>query len=105
MQYLCNADLSCTSQTWTGELSLLVHSTFFSEAVISGRGLRFHIIAGKYQNGNYLCIPNWNLGCELSDLSDTFWNTESISRQLDDPFAVETIVSGLKALSGLDEVI
>ena len=29
-------------------------------------------------NGNFLCIPNWQFGCELADLDDKSWNMDSI---------------------------
>ena len=41
---------------------------------INGRGTYFHILAGRHKYGNYLCIPNHDVGCELSDFSDIFWN-------------------------------
>ena len=50
------------------------------EAFIEAQGLSFHIIFGSQANGNFLCIPNWQLGCELSDYSDKNWNRESILR-------------------------
>ena len=29
---------------------------------------------------NYLVIPNWNIGCEMSDYKDIMWNSSSIHR-------------------------
>ena len=49
------------------------------EADIEANGFSFHIIAGKHSNGNYICIPNWNIGSELAGFSDTFWNRERLS--------------------------
>lgn len=46
------------------------------EAFIEAQGLSFHVIFGSQANGNFLCIPNWQLGCELSDYTDKNWNTE-----------------------------
>lgn len=39
----------------------------------------FHILCGKHKYGNYICIPNWNIGTELSGLSDSFWNFERLT--------------------------
>lgn len=48
------------------------------EAEIEALGYSFHIIFGSQINGGFLCIPNWNYGCELGSLSDIDWNLHSI---------------------------
>ena len=48
------------------------------EMDLEARGYSFHLIFGSQVNGNFLCIPNWQFGCELGGLTDKFWNTESI---------------------------
>ena len=50
------------------------------EAFIETQGLSFHIIFSSQANGNFLCIPNWQLGCELSDYSDKSRNRKSLLR-------------------------
>ena len=50
------------------------------EAVIESDGESFHIIYGLHNRGYYLVIPNWNVGCEMSDYKDIMWNREAISR-------------------------
>ncbi|MDK2962225.1 MAG: hypothetical protein PWP20_1351, partial [Eubacteriaceae bacterium] len=52
------------------------------ELELSAKGQRFHLLFGKHTYGNFLCIPNWDIGCELADYSDTFWNTERLSRHM-----------------------
>ncbi len=105
MIFECNTGLTCGKKIWSGELTILSRSPYHKEAVITARGTRFHIITGSYKYGNYLCVPNMDFGCELSFLSDTFWNAEKISQHLDNPFDVESLVSGIKALGSLDETI
>lgn len=42
----------------------------------------YHLIFGHQINGNFLCIPNWQFGCELSyRLSDVDWNFESMRKR------------------------
>lgn len=48
------------------------------EMDLNARGSVFHLIFGSQINGNFLCIPDWHLGCELSDLYDRSWNLHSI---------------------------
>ena len=45
-------------------------------------GNYYSVIFGKYINGGFFSIPNWNCGGELANFSDVFWNTESIYRAL-----------------------
>ena len=55
------------------------------EVDVEALGYSFHLIFGRQCNGWFLCIPNWNIGCELADPSDRFWNLDSILKtdQLD----------------------
>ena len=48
------------------------------DITVEARGFSFHLIFGNKVNGKFLCIPNWNVGCELSELRDRKWNTESL---------------------------
>ena len=48
------------------------------EVNLEAHGYSFHLIFGTQINGNFLCIPNWQFGCELADLSDKDWNLDSI---------------------------
>lgn len=48
------------------------------EISVDTNGYGFHVIFGSQINGNFLCIPNWSIGCELGSYQDRFWNIESI---------------------------
>nr|DAH72737.1 MAG TPA: hypothetical protein [Bacteriophage sp.] len=45
-------------------------------------GNYYSVIFGKYINGGFFSIPNWNCGGELAGFNDIFWNTESIYKSL-----------------------
>lgn len=49
---------------------------------INYNGNYYSVIFGKYINGGFFSIPNWNCGGELASFNDIFWNTESIYRAL-----------------------
>lgn len=49
---------------------------------ISYDGEYYSVIFGKYVNGGFFSIPNWNCGGELASFGDVFWNTESIAKSL-----------------------
>lgn len=48
------------------------------EANVEARGYSFRLIFGKQTNGMFLCIPDWNTGCNLSELTDYDWNMDSL---------------------------
>ena len=48
------------------------------EAELCARGSRFHLIVGRHSYGNYRCIPNWDVGTELTSLTELFWNEECL---------------------------
>ena len=66
------------------------------ETMISCEGFRYHLIYGQHSYGYYLVIPEWNIGCEMSDCNDTFWNTESLRKTGLTERTVQKIVNTLK---------
>lgn len=49
---------------------------------IDFNGFRYNVIFGRYVNGGFCCIPNWNVGCELAHPQDILWNEESLYKTL-----------------------
>jgi len=81
IEYECVQTSGKKTSRWTGTVKLRKNSPPY-EIEVSARGSYFHILFGDHAYGKYLCIPNWDVGCELADFSDTFWNTERLTRQL-----------------------
>ena len=100
-EYLCMDDPWMEPASWNGYVQILnVHWHFF-EADVTARESRFHIICGQHPHGNYLCIPNWNIGSELGRLHDRGWNLERLMNsfpRLSHTDAV-SIVDALDAIS------
>jgi len=48
------------------------------EVSFSANGSYFLVIYGKHENGGFCCIPNRNLGCEMAEPQDTFYNYEKL---------------------------
>lgn len=44
------------------------------EASIDTNGNNYLVIYGKHINGYFCCIPNWKVGCEMAEPSDTYYN-------------------------------
>lgn len=105
MKYVCNTSHTCGLSQWYGDIILIAKYPNQYEAEINARGTFFHVIVGKYRDGNYLCVPNMDFGCSLSRLNDTFWNRERISQHLHKEVDVESLVCGIKALKMFDENI
>lgn len=77
MTYECLID----SETYKCKLDLLSEIGPY-EFNLEANGYKYHIVIGKHQNGNFICIPNWKIGTELAGFSDVFWNSESLSEHL-----------------------
>ena len=58
-------------------------------------GVHYSVIFGKYVNGGFCAIPNFRVGCELSDFTDTLWNTESLDRALKNEKAATAIAAAI----------
>ena len=100
MEYQCTLTRGKRKEHWLGEIQLISYSGSFYEAEITGRGTYFHVIVGKHRYGNYICIPNHDVGSELSGFRDLFWNTERLSKKKKKVDAV-TVAHGLCHLEEL----
>lgn len=74
------------------------------EASIMANNWLFHIVVGKFQDGYYLCIPNWSVGIELASYKDTFWNLEQLIKVMKRKDAI-SIVTSIKYISEYIETI
>ena len=83
---------------WSGEIKITRRSLNMVEFIVYGRSSCINSIVGKYMSGQYICIPDIDVGCPLSRLSDTFWNKERLSAHMQEADAV-TVACALKALS------
>jgi len=64
-------------ESWTGHIKYLKnHGSHYEMCVESRSGLL--VIFGKTSSGNFLCAPNYNVGCELVDLRNRFWNKDRL---------------------------
>ena len=73
--YQCS-DPDSNEKNWTGHIRPLNINR--NEFEVTARGSTFHLMVGKHTYGRYLCIPNWDVGTELSSLTDLFWNEERL---------------------------
>lgn len=81
---------------WTGQAEIVFQTADTAELIIYGRGSRLDTLIGRYRFGLYVCIPDMNVGCHISSMSDFFWNWERLSEQMNQTDAV-TVAWALKA--------
>lgn len=84
MRFLCKNIYAKTDEKkqWYGTLDVMNRTETGYEVEITGRGSSFYAIIGSYEYGNYICIPGWQVGCELASLKDIFWNQERLEQQV-----------------------
>lgn len=58
-------------------------------------GYSYTVIFGKYINGGFFSIPNFNVGGELGEFSDVSWNEDSIYAALRDANAAKAIAKAI----------
>lgn len=68
------------------------------ELNLSVNGSHFHILLGSHLGGHFICIPNWEIGCELASYSDAFWNMEKLDKHIN-PIDAECIAYSIKDLN------
>lgn len=87
-------------ETRQGEINIIYRTAKECEfeAIIDGDV--FRIIIGKHRTGRFLCVPNWNIGTEMVETSDTFWNSERIEKYFPEiePNKIASIVAAIKAV-------
>lgn len=83
------ADYKIT-QNWDKNICDMHHIT------VEYDGFSYSVIFGRYINGGFFSIPNWSVGGELGDFSDTFWNTESLYKALKKKKVARAIAEAIK---------
>ena len=99
MKYKCKHTLESGKELcWDSDLSFIDQHGSYIEFELSGKGSYFHAIIGPQENGHFICIPNWKVGCELGNYEDLFWNLEQLYQQLT-PIDSVTVANGIYHLS------
>lgn len=101
MEFVCTrpAEGEAGEQRWLGEVRVKSYSMCTAELVIYGREGCINAVVGKYMGGQYICMPDIDIGCPLGSLSDTLWNKERLSAHMQETDAI-TVAHALRALSG-----
>ena len=79
MKFECIRTLDSKKEIWNGQITSYSINNKSIDTYVQNRS-SFHIIIGKSTYGNYVCVPNFDIGCYLSTFGDIFWNTEKLVR-------------------------
>lgn len=97
MNFECISHNDGITESWKGEIVYFSDSANCIEMNIQSRS-SIDIIIGTTQYGNYVCIPNFEVGCYLSSFDDIFFNTERLSRLIGKVDGV-TVATAIKSLA------
>lgn len=84
------------NKTWTGKITKIIEHGSHTELYIESRS-GITVIIGKTQAGNFCCIPDWQAGCHLATLDDTFWNYGSLNKSIKNKVDAMTVAKALQA--------
>lgn len=98
LEYECHGSKGMKPRSWKGEINILSMQEPY-EAEINARGSNFHLIIGKHAYGNFLCLPNWDIGSEMAAMQDSFWNWERLRKAGMKSVDAHSIADALVALS------
>ena len=96
IRFHCQGKIKNRFQRWSGTITHLINHGSHYEIYISSRS-GFVFLVGKYINGGFISIPAFNVGSDLAEYDDYFWNNErlaSIMNQVD----AATIAEALRSL-------
>lgn len=60
----------------------------------------YSVIFGRYVNGGFFSIPNWNVGGELASFEDILWNEQSLRKVLKSKKAAKAIALAIAESAG-----
>ena len=85
-------------EQWFGEITKVNDYGSYIELYIASRSSLW-VVCGKGEHSNWACIPNYQAGCVLSYLDDTFYNTERLMMAIKNKVDAVTVAEALKILS------
>jgi hypothetical protein len=98
--YPCKRPADMVGAPWEGFIRLLSGICDPYEFEVKALGNWFHLLLGSHSYGNYLCVVNRRICCEVAGLNDVYWNLEKLREAgLPEADAI-SIVNALVRLDG-----
>jgi hypothetical protein len=96
--FRCTIKYGRRKEQWLGHVSSINHYAGHVELFIGGRS-SIRVLCGESRNGLWACIPDYDAGCVLSSLTDTFFNTENLYRAMKNKVDAITVAEALRAIA------
>jgi len=96
VRFECYEKIGRRFEHWSGAVTHLINHGSHYEIYISSRS-GFVFIVGKYISGGFISIPAFNVGSDLADYGDYFWNKERLASIMNKVDAV-TVAEALRTL-------
>lgn len=87
-----------SSDSWEARISYLKNYGSHYEMRIQSCYGSILVLFGKTVFGYFACIPDFEAGCYISHLTDIFWNTEQLTRLIDEVTGI-TIAEALNSVA------
>jgi len=98
IKFECAMKKGKRTENWFGIITNLTQFGNHYELKIESRS-GFIVIIGKTNYGNFACIPDYDVGCHLSNLKDLFWNSEHLCAIMNKVDGI-TVAYALQAVAG-----
>jgi hypothetical protein len=89
-----------SKDAWKGTVNQIIHFGSHYEVLILSRS-SLRVLVGQSTSGLFACLPDFSVGCHLSTLNDTFYNSEKLIHALDNAVDGTTVAYALKALASV----
>jgi hypothetical protein len=97
IKFECTMKTGKKIENWSGMITKLTEYGSHYELKIESRS-GFIVVIGKTSYGNFACIPDYDVGCHLSNLNDLFWNSERLRAIMNKVDAI-TVAHALQAIA------
>lgn len=84
---------------WDGCINQIIYYGSHYEVLITSRSTSIRVLIGICTSGLFACLPDYQTGCGLSALDDTFYNSERLIYAMENPVDGTTVACALKALA------
>ena len=96
IEFHCHEKIGKRLEHWDGKVTQLInHGSHYEISIDSRSGFVF--LVGKYNSGGFISIPAFNIGSNLADYGDYFWNNERLSSIMN-PVDAATVAEALHSL-------
>jgi hypothetical protein len=78
LEFHCHEKIGRRFERWKGTITRFINHGSHYEIYVSSRS-GFAFLAGQYTNGGFISIPAFEVGADLADFGDYFWNNERLA--------------------------